>query len=57
MFISSMQWQDFLVEAQELAVRMSSTELSSDKLASLSLDNLLGTLAYLKRLKAENSLD
>jgi len=46
-------WQQLLEQAQSLAARLPDTGINPDKLAVLPLDDLVGTLAYLKRLKAE----
>ncbi len=46
-------WQALLQQAQSLAARLPDTGLTPDKMALLPLDDLAGTLAYLKRLKAE----
>lgn len=46
-------WKQMLTQAQALAARLPETGLNPDKLALLPLDELLGTLAFLKRLYAE----
>lgn len=49
----SHHWQPLLQQAQALAARLPDTGINPDKLALLPLDDLVGTLAHLKRLKAE----
>jgi hypothetical protein len=46
-------WQILLQQAQALAARQPDTGLNPDKLALLPLDDLVGTLAFLKRVYAE----
>jgi len=46
-------WQQLLQQAQALAARLPDTGINPDKLALLSLDELLGVAAYLKRKYAE----
>ena len=46
-------WQALLQQAQLLAARLPDIGLNPDKLSLLPLDDLVGTLAHLKRLKAE----
>jgi len=46
-------WQYILIQTQALAARLPEAGLSPDNLALLPLDELLGTLAYLRRLFAE----
>jgi hypothetical protein len=46
-------WQQILEQAQALAARLPEIGLSPDKLALLPFDELLGILAFLKRLYAE----
>tara|TARA_R110002050_G_scaffold57423_5_gene129279 strand:+ start:199970 stop:200152 length:183 start_codon:yes stop_codon:yes gene_type:complete len=46
-------WQQVLDQAQSLAVRLPEIGLNPDKLASLTLDELVGVLAFLKRSYAE----
>ena len=47
------EYQNLLIEAQELAARLPSAGISPEKLIWLSVDELMGTLAYLKRLNFE----
>jgi len=46
-------WQQLLQQAQALAARLPDTGINPDKLALLSLDELLGVAACLKRKYAE----
>ena len=46
-------WQQLLQQTQALAVKLPDMGLNPDKLALLPLDDLVGTMAFLKRLKAE----
>jgi len=46
-------WQQILEQAQSLAARLPEIGLNPDRLALLPLDDLVGTLAYLKRFYAE----
>lgn len=47
-------WQTLLIQSQELAARLPCTGLNPDRLALLSFDDLIGTLAYLKGRKIES---
>ncbi len=42
-------WQHVLRQAQQLAARLPETGLNPDKLALLPFNDLIGTLAFLKR--------
>ena len=46
-------WKLLLIQAQALAARLPDMGLNPDKLALLSLDDLLGVAAFLKRKYAE----
>jgi len=46
-------WQHLLDQAQALAASLPATGLNPDKLALLPLDELVGVLAFLKRVYAE----
>ena len=47
-------WQTILTQTQTLAARMpEETGINPDNLALLSFDDLVGTLTFLKRLKAK----
>ena len=49
-------WQHLLDQTQSLAARLPDTGLNPDKLAMLPLDDLVGTLAYLKGRKVEREV-
>lgn len=49
-------WQHILTQAQSLAARLPETGLNPNKLALLSLDELVGVLAFLKRFYAEREV-
>lgn len=46
-------YKQLLVQVQELAAKLPDTGISSDDLALLPFDDLIGTLSYLKHLYAE----
>jgi len=46
-------WQHVLAQAQALAARLPETGLNPDKLALLPFNELVGSLAFLKRSYAE----
>lgn len=48
-----MAWQSLLVQAQELAAKMPETGLNPDKLVLLTLDELRGVTAFLRRISLE----
>jgi len=48
------QWQDLVIQAQELALKMPETGLSPDAMLMMTTDHLMGVLAFLKRLNVEN---
>jgi len=49
-------WQGLLQQAQALAARLPDMGVNPDKLALLPLDDLVGTMAFLKRLKAKQEV-
>jgi len=46
-------WQQLLKQAQALAARLPDMGLNPDKLALLPINDLVGILAFLKRLRSE----
>ena len=46
-------WQPILIQTQALAAKLPDMGINPDKLSLLSFDDLLGTLAFLKRKCAE----
>jgi hypothetical protein len=46
-------WQTLLTQSKTLAARLPDTGINLENLALLPFDDLVGTLAYLKRQKAE----
>jgi len=49
-------WQNLVIQAQELALKMPETGLNPDAMSMLPFDHLIGVLAFLKRISVESNV-